>query len=265
MTTARAKRATKKRKPERGYVVPAGPEAPPLVVLPETGPADETAATAGAELTVGPDTSSLGGDGLRRLGARLLTLLESQERLQDELRAVVEELDDSAPSGSRARIKGRVRTLREMLEWCWAVHEDLVLEGRRAKAGQTPLDLLWSVRRVADEWSKREEVQVVVPESPRRTCWGEVTSLERLIRLALDVVCRRSGGQGPILVELAELGGCTGLRILATGEARTFTAPKLVERFRASAEIAGVGVEVDPLGPGAPGLVLRLPMAGDFS
>jgi hypothetical protein len=208
-------------------------------------------------------SGSLGADGLRRLGARVLALLEGQERLHEELQSVLEEMDDAAPNGSRAQIQGQVRTLREILEWAWAVHEDLVLEGRRAKAGQAPLDLLWLVRRVADEFATREEVPVVVAEDTRKPCWGDVQSLERLIRLALEVVSLRCGGSGPLRVELTELEGRPGLRILGTGEARTFAAPKLVESFRTVVEVVGAAVEPDPLGPGAPGLVLRLPLAMD--
>lgn len=283
MAATRPKDRTESRTREPEYVLPTRSHAHPMVVLRETDldcdlataiqrvRADQATAKSGI-LIVGPETSesaaaaagafSLTGDtssdGLRRLGSRVLSLLECQERFLEELRMSLADTDASVHEESRARIKGQLRTFGEILDWCEMVHRDLVLEGRHAKAGQAPLDLLWVVHRVAASLSG---IEVEIQGRTNRPCWGDEAALGELVRLAIELVARRSGDGHPVRVEIGEHDERLGVRVFSLGGPQQFSAPELVERFRAAVDQTGASVEPDPLGPGAPGLVVRLPFA----
>jgi hypothetical protein len=271
------------REPE--YVLPAHSHAHPVVVLREPDldcdlataiqrvRQDEATAKSGI-LIVGPETSETeaasagafsvtgetGPDGLRRLGSRVLALLECQERFLEELRTSLQELDASVHEESRARIKAQLRTLAEIVDWTEMVHSDLVLEGRHAKAGQAPLDLLWVVHRVAAAWAPNGP-EVAIHGRTDRPCWGNEASLAELVRLAFELVALRAGEGQAIQVEIGEHGGRLGLRVFSAGGPEPIADPGLVERFRRAVERTGAAVEPDALGPGGAGLVLRLPFA----
>lgn len=223
------------------------------------GPAEE-----GGDLSDSPHRgaaflpASLGSDALVRFGARMLDMLECQAHFQDELRATLTEMSDSVRDESRARMQGQLRTLGAVLDWCEELSADLLLLGRRAKAGQYPVDLAWLANHVAIGFAERHETPVEVRGSCA-PCWGAEAVLAALLEAALEVVLRRVGGEGPIALELGRFDGRPGVQVRAVGEPHPFSAPRLVARLRSAAEAAAAVVESDPLGPGSVGMVLRLP------
>ncbi len=199
------------------------------------------------------------GEGLRCLGGRLLALLDCQERFFEEMRLSLVEMQGTIRDESRARIQRQMDTLGEILDWCETVHADLVIEGRRAKAGDVPLDLVRVARAAAATFAEAEDAQVEVRGPTARPCWGDEASLTELLRLGIELVSRRCGGEGPITVEVGPAGPAHAVRICCLGEPLPFQASRQVERFRALAEATGARVEPDDLGPGRAGIVLRLP------
>jgi hypothetical protein len=272
---------TRLREPE--YVLPARSHAQPVVVLREPDldcdlataiqrvRQDQATARSGI-LIVGTETSEAaaaaagafsvtgetGSDGLRRLGSRVLSLLECQERFLEELRTSLADLDGSVHEESRARIKAQLRTLGEIVDWTEMVHRDLVLEGRHAKAGQAPLDLLWLVHRVVASLNGPD---VTIHGRTDRPCWGNEAHLGELVRLAIELVALRAGVGTAIQVEIGEHGCQLGMRVFSAGGPASFEGSQLIERFRRAVERTGASVEPDVLGPGGTGLVLRLPFA----
>ena len=142
------------------YVLPAPPRAhpdllvAPVTMLPGWALAHETRA-------------------VRGLGERLCELLDCQTRFHAELRASLAELTTDIPEGTRAHLLGQVRVLGEILDWCGAVHQDLLVEANRAVLGQRPIDLVDFVREVALDWTAANHVQVAVHGSCHQPWWGK--------------------------------------------------------------------------------------------
>jgi hypothetical protein len=214
----------------------------------------------GAEAGGSPTALRRAAAGLAAAGGRIQVLLECQDRFLGEMRAALREMDDSLHEESRARLKAKVRSLVEILDWCEAVQVDLLLEGRRASWNQQLVDL----RALCDDAAHdlrgaRGELAVEIHGDCPTGVWAELPLLGDVIRGAFEVVADRIGGQGQVAVELQEQDGGPSVWVRGTGAPTSAQDPVALERFRSAAAAAGVRVAPDALGPGGTGLILEVP------
>jgi hypothetical protein len=198
----------------------------------------------------------LGADAVRDVGSRLQALIECQQRFLGEMRATLGEMDESVHEETRARMKGQVRTLTEILGWAEAVQTDLAHECDRASVGQQPIDLTSIVSRVAADFSAAHGVAVQVLGATSTRWWGDLEKTVDMIDLALSIVSRRVG-EGAVAIEIGENGGWQNVRVVGSGEPVQFSEPELIARFRNVARQLSVAVLPDELGSGGSSLVLR--------
>ncbi|HLQ38340.1 MAG TPA: hypothetical protein VK348_11085 [Planctomycetota bacterium] len=196
---------------------------------------------------------------MRGLGERLCELLDCQTRFHAELRASLAELTTDIPEGTRAHLLGQARVLGEILDWCGAVHQDLLVEANRAVLGQRPIDLVDFVREVALDWTAANHVQVAVHGSCHQPWWGKPMALSAVVSAALAVVAQRIGRSGTIALEAADGGGQHSLRVLGLGEPRELGEPGPGDRLRSCVKALGARVTPDGLGSAGTGMVLHLP------
>lgn len=201
-----------------------------------------------------------GSEAVAALGARLQSLVECQERFLGEMRATLGEMDTSVHEETRARLKGQIHTLDEILDWSQAVHADLALECRRAHAGYQVIDLSSVCQLVAAEFSSNHDGAVVGVLGATTRAWcGEVGRLADLLEAALALVFCRTGGRAAIAIEVGENGGWQNVRIVGGGEPGEIDEPGLVSRFRRLARDLAVDVLSDEFGSGGTSIVLRIP------
>lgn len=229
------------------YVLPVPPRrAPELIVQ---------AVPAGEVLALRRESAVL-----QAVGERIGLLLDCQQRFLDELRAAVADLEADAAEAARARLRGQVHGLEEILDWCGAVQEDLERESRRAIAGERPTDLLALAGRAAEAAEGRHPgVRISVRGGPGP--WsGNPVGLWTVLEAALDLVAARIGGNGPVAVEIEERNHAHSLRITGAGEPRPVTDAALLDRFRDAMQGSGMAATPDDLGAAGAGMVLQLPL-----
>ncbi|MCK5943868.1 MAG: hypothetical protein KAI24_17925 [Planctomycetes bacterium] len=232
--------------PETGsYVLPAPPRGHRDQLVTDTPQQPGAAMLATAEAA-------------RGIGARLQLQADSLDGFLGELRERLEQLDLAIAEDSRAQLKGAVREIGSVVDWCEAVQHELAAESARAQAGQEPIDLVALCEQVANARQEMTEPISVVGHAAA-TCWGERGRLAHMISLALQVVWARTGQRGLRCLEVQWQDSVPCVRVRSRGEPTGEIDAELVDRFREAARAAGAAVVPDEHGPGGAGLVLRLP------
>ena len=194
----------------------------------------------------------------RGLGERFLALADCQQQFLGELRARLEALDTAITDASRAQLKGAIREVSAVLDWCDSVQLDLQTEARRAAAGQEPADLAALCRDVAGSLGGGGDIDVV--DQGAGHWWGDAAALRDAIRHALTLVAERTSGAGSRRLEVGSTDGAPWVRVWSSGEPGDSLEVDSVRRFRLAVGRLGVRVVPDSLGPGGAGLVLLLPV-----
>lgn len=229
---------------DAGYVFPAPPRATGELIVTRDRLADPQRATA---------TTA------RAFGTRMQSQAESLELLFGELRSRIDVLDASIADASAAQLKGAVRQLGEVLEWCEAVQQDLRDEAAAAVAGREPVDLGELCRRQAANAALTVAIDVCADDDV--VCWAGRAECAVLIDRAIALVHARGGAAAPIRVDVSwqDQAACVAIRGL--GDAVVDELPEgLAEAFRSMADFVGATVTPDDRGPRVAGLALRLPV-----
>jgi len=198
-----------------------------------------------------------GGQVARVLGERFLALAECQQQFLGELRSRLQALDGAIADDSRAQMKGALREVTAVLDWCDSVQADLHEESRRAAAGCEPLDLGAVCVDVVASFDGGAEIDLVGGTAVR--WWGEAAPLHEALRHGLLLVAERTGGVGQRRIEVGATDGVAWIRVSSTGEPGDSLEVDSVRRFRAAVTRLGARVVPDALGPGGAGFVLLLP------
>ena len=200
-----------------------------------------------------------GTDGVARaFGERFLAQAESLDLFLAELRDRLASLDAAIAEDSRAQLKGAVREIGSVVDWCEAVQRELQVESARAVAGQEPIDLVAICELIAS--SRQEMTDPISVVSKRASfCWGERAAIAHLLHKALDLVWERTGRHGLRCLEVDWQDAVPCVRVRSRGEPRGDVDPDCVDRFRSAVERVGAAVVPDEQGPGGAGFVLRLP------
>jgi hypothetical protein len=201
-----------------------------------------------------------GSEVARTLGDRLLTLAESQQMFSDELRQRLLALDAAIAEDSRAQLKGAVREVLGVLDWCDQVQKDLAHDCRLAAKGAEPVDVAEIAALAAVE--RQSTDQPVVVTGTASSWWGSAPGLLELLQHALDLVAERTQGVGARFVEVEQQEAGIQVRVHGFGEPAEQVDALVIERFRRAAQEIGAIVRPDALGPGGAGMVLVLPTAG---
>lgn len=226
------------------YVLPARPRGQSLLVTKPVN-ADSPALTAGAVA--------------RGLGQRFATQAQSLELLLTEVRERLANLDALIVEGSRAQLKGAVREVVNVVDWCDALQADFAGETDKAAQGLEPIDLVDLCRQQATSLQGPDD-PITVAVKNHVIYWGDQAKLAKLIRNGLMLVAERTGGLGLRCVEVAAMQGASTVRIFSRGEPQGDLDPDVVDLFRRAVEKVGATVLPDELGPGGAGFVLRLPV-----
>lgn len=201
-----------------------------------------------------------GGEAARALGGHFQLFAETQGVFLAEIRERLEALDSTIAEASKAQMKGAVRELLGVIEWCDSLQTDLQADCQRATDGQLPIDLGLVLEEVAGrERAAGHEVQVR-GSFPLRW-WGARVRLQRLLETALQLVAERTNGQGSRCLELSEVAGAPCVRIAGAGDPHDGLEPTTIARFRTLVEQVGATVRPDALGPGGVGMLIQLPPA----
>lgn len=212
------------------------------------------------ELIVGQD--SVGAATLRRqlaalpaLGERLEALLGCQDQFLAELRLLLEDRA-AGTSGSDTAAATAVH----LLDWCEAVQQDVALEAERAAAGQQMVDLLDLCHDVQHDLRRDSSVASVdVHGHARQAVWGCVASLERLLRLGVQLVAQRAGQQESVFFEVGDGPVGPEVRICASVAGPGSMDSELVEGFCELASETQVEVHPDEDREGVIGILLVIP------
>lgn len=226
------------------YVLPAPPRS---LRVPLTPP--RAGATAGA--------AERGGGVAAAIGGRLLVQVESLAGLLTEVQDKLQRLDAAIAEDSRAQLKGGVRQVGEVVEWCAALQQSLAVEAARAAAGEEPVDLSALCQQVVAAGEAAEPIHVIATRPV--VCWAQRAPMRRLLEAALALVAARTGGRGLRCLEIDWRDDVPVLRVRSQGEPGGELAPEVVATFRDAVERAGAQVVPDEHGPGGAGLVLRFP------
>lgn len=195
------------------------------------------------------------------IGARMQVQVESFDGLLAEVRSRLERLDAAIAEDSRAQLKGAVREVGEVVDWCHALQESLRAETARAVAGEEPLDLPALCQQVVAVCDAAAPVHVIAHRPV--TCWGKRAPTRSLIERALDLVAARTGGRGLRCLEIDWQDDVPVLRVRSQGEPGGDLRPEVVSAFRDAAARAGAVVAPDEHGPGGAGLLLRFVQSAD--
>ncbi|MBX3463391.1 MAG: hypothetical protein KF830_09480 [Planctomycetes bacterium] len=229
-------------KPVGSYVLPAPRRVAEVVVVPP--PAGHA--------------SGGQGTGIRGVGDRFLAFAECQQQFLAEMRDRLQKLDAAIAEDSRARLKGALRGVLDVLEWCDAVQGDLATECRWAADGLEPVDVVELCGAVASEPGAHAGA-IDVSGHAGRPWWGERCRLAAALRAGLTLVSERTGGCGLRVLEVTEDEAGHQLRIAGLGEPGDGVDAATVAAFRRAVEALGARVVPDQLGPGSAGFVLHLP------
>ena len=230
------------------YVLPARPRGNgEIVVVPPA--------------TDGRNALRRGGDVARTIGARMVVLAEGQRLFLDEVRERLQALDVAIADSSRAQLKGAVRELVAVLDWCDAVQADLLQQAGEAARGAEPID----VAALAEEFVVPAiglDRPVLVRGHGASRYWGDAVLVADLLQRGIELLAERAQGPGAIGVEVVHAGDALRLRFEAIGEPADGLDPAIVRRFRHAVDaLAGV-VLPGELGVGANVCVVEVPIAG---
>lgn len=220
----------------------------------------------GEIVVVPPSTDSRnalrrGGDVARTIGARLLALAEGQRLFLDEVRERLGALDVAIADSSRAQLKGAVRELVSVLDWCDAVQVDLLQEAGDAARGAEPIDVAALAEDVVVPAIGLDRPVLVRGHGESRY-WGPAVLVADLLQRGIELLAERAQGPGAIAVEAVHAGDALRLQFEAIGEPADGLDPATVRRFRQAVDaLAGV-VLPGELGVGGSACVVELPIPG---
>lgn len=195
----------------------------------------------------------------RSLGQRFQVQADSLTQFLAEVRDRLESLDAAIAEDSRAQLKGAVREIGSVVDWCEAVRSEFAYECEQACAGHEPIQLGELCREIAlDQHSSSSPITAVVDRD--LMWWGSTAALANLVQNALVLVSERTRGNGARSIELQNDDGVPNIRVRSNGEPADTVDPNTVTKFRAATEHVGATVVPDELGAGGAGLVIRLPV-----
>ena len=194
------------------------------------------------------------------LARRFQVQAESLDMFLVEVRERLEQLDVAIAEDSRAQLKGAVREIAGVLEWCEAVQGELATECALAGEGKEPVDVGELCRRLASESTAEATASTTVVGDAELTWWGHAAALAHLVEQALALVAERTHGSGARCIELSVQDSVPCVHVRSHGEPADGVDPGTIARFRAAVEAVGATVVPDHLGLGGAGLVLRLPV-----
>jgi hypothetical protein len=208
----------------------------------------------------GGERSSLLGTGAvaSALGHRFQTQAQSLDLLLTEIRAQLECLDGAIAEDSRAQLKGAVRDVVRVVDWCDELCLELDDESAKAAEGLQPIDLVALCEQQANALQGPADPITVLP-SKHVVYWGDRNKMTYVIQKALELVGARTGGQGLRCIEIDSEGGFPSIRVCSHGEPTKEIDPEVVDAFREAVDYVAATVVPDELGPGGAGLLLRLP------
>ena len=204
-----------------------------------------------------------GEQALFEAGERCRPLLQSLERFFEETRWVLDEIDEAAEEGIRARLKSRVRVAQDILGWIQCVVDEMGVQVDAASQGLRTVDMLQLMQESQGHIeSFFPGVRVTVAAAPEAmTCRGRATELSEACFLALLLTSHRIGGQGAVTVEPARASEHVQFRVVGLGEPQPVQAPETMERLREIVVTRHGGcIQPDALGPFGTGLLLQLPI-----
>lgn len=236
---------------------------PNLVLDPVTGSYVLPAPPRGKSLlTVAAEPKTLvpyqAGIAVRALGERFQVTAQSLELLLLEVRERVHQLDQSIAEDTRAQLKGAVREISKVLDWCDAARTEIANDSSKAIAGLEPVDVVDLCNQLSAAHEGLTDPIAVIARH-EVTCWADRGQLRHVVQKALALVWERTGGQGLRCLETEWRDSTPTIRVCSRGEPVEGIDPVVVEDFRLAVENAGITVTPDDLGPGGAGLVLRLP------
>lgn len=194
----------------------------------------------------------------RAFGQRMVLQSEGLQVLLEQVRERLDGLDHAIAEDSRAQLKGAVRELCSMLEWCGAAQRELQAEGARALEGCEPIDVVELCREVAEGHDAASSPTSVHAEG-HGIWWGRAAELADLLDLALVLVAERTQGIGARHLSVSCSEDLVAVRVHGFGEPADTVDAQTVQRFRRAADDLGVSVTPDDFGPGGAGMLLRLP------
>jgi len=224
------------------YVLPAPPRGLDLLVVKPEG--------------VSPPPSM--GTGIAALGNRFQMQAQSLGLLLTEIRTQLEHLDGAVEGHSREQLKGAVRDVMRVVDWCDELRLDLDDEGGKAAEGLQPIDLASLCEEQANALQEPAAPIAVLPSKPL-VYWGDRNRMEHVLKKALELVGARTRGQGLRCVEVVSGEAVPSIRVRSHGEPAKEIDPEVVAAFREAVDYVGATVVPDELGPGGAGLMLRLP------
>lgn len=214
-------------------------------------------------LTVGEETEApspyQAGTIARAFGERFQVTAQSLEMLLLEVRDRVHLLDQAIAEDTRAQLKGAVREIAKVLDWCDATCTELATDSSKAVDGFEPIDVVELCNHISATHEGLTDPIAVIARNDLR-CWANRGQLRHVVQKALAVVWARTGGQGLRCLETEWRDTTPTIRVCSRGEPTRGIGPSLVEDFRLAVETAGITVVPDDLGPGGAGLVLMLPV-----
>ena len=234
-----------------------------LVLNPVDGSYVLPAPPRGFDLLVmdGGESSPLLGAGAiaSALGQRFQSQAQSLDLLLTEMRGQLERLDGVIAEASPAQLKGAVRDVVRVVDWCDALRLDLADESAKAVDGLQPIDLLALCEQQANALQGLVDPITVLP-SQQVVYWGDRNRLTILIEKALELVWARTGGQGLRCIEIGSEAGVPSIRVCSHGEPTKAIDRDVVDAFREAVDYVAATVAPDELGPGGAGIMLRLPI-----
>lgn len=188
------------------------------------------------------------------LGKRMATMSGCQEQFLGELRTRLLHLDEAIAEAPRAQLKGALRGVLEVLDWCDEVQAQMAKEAEFAGQGWMPLDLGTLCSSLAQELP-----EVLAAPAGRTAWWGDGRLVDELLRSAITLLHERMGGKGRVLLEATESPAGPVLSLQGSGDAIDAVEPGSADRFRRLADRLGARVQPGPLGVGSAALTIYLP------
>ncbi|MCA8958071.1 MAG: hypothetical protein KDC87_18490 [Planctomycetes bacterium] len=214
-------------------------------------------------MSVGQVARSGGLRAMEVVGQELSATVRSLDTLVDELSRALDEVDEVALEGPRARLQSKTRVVRDVMAWIRATTDDL---GRRVE-GVTQgfrrvdlVDLCQEVHAQVESFFPGLRVNVAAVEGPV-PCWGRATDLAEVLFLAMVLTAHRIRARGSVNVQFEEAGDRAIVRLLGLGEPAPVSAPRESRRLRdLVVGVHGGRIRPDSMGPFGTGLVLELPV-----
>ena len=195
----------------------------------------------------------------RAIGERFQVTAQSLEILLSELRDRVQQLDLAIAEDTRAQLKGAVREISNVLDWCDSAGAEMATDSAKAATGLEPIDVVDMCNQLS-AGQPEEAAPIAVVARNDVTCWANRAELSHVLHQALALVFARTGGQGLRCLEAGWRDHAPSIRVYGRGEPVDDIDPELVEGFRRAVAGTGITVVPDDLGPGGAGMVLRLPV-----